>query len=307
LTDIHQYLTEEVVEDYADGLIPRREALRQLTLLGVSAAGAVTLLAACGSPSGGGTAASTSSAPGTSVSEPTPSGPASAGPPAQPTEPITFAGPNGTLQGAWAAAPNSRGSVLVIHENKGLTDHIRSVAGRLATSGYSALAIDLLSEEGGTAQFTDPAQATSALNAASPARFVGDMKAGVSELLRRQPDNTVGIVGFCFGGGMVWTLLASGEPRLAAAAPFYGPLPDGADFSGSEAAVLAIYGALDARVGATRPAAEQAMKEAGLTYKVVVYPGANHAFFNDTGERYNPTAAEGAYQQLIQWFANHLA
>jgi carboxymethylenebutenolidase len=197
--------------------------------------------------------------------------------------------------------------VLVIHENKGLTDHIRSVAGRLATSGYSSLAIDLLSEEGGTAKFTDPAQATAALNAASPTRFVEDMKAGVTELLRRQPDSKVGVVGFCFGGGMVWSLLASGDPRLNAAAPFYGPLPDGADFSGSRAAVLAIYGALDARVGATRSAAEAAMKQAGLTYKVVVYPGANHAFFNDTGERYNPTAATAAYQQLIQWFGTNLA
>jgi carboxymethylenebutenolidase len=306
LTDIHSYLTEEVVEDYADGLIPRREALRQLSLLGVSAAGAMAMLAACGSPSGG-SGAPASSAPTASAPSPTPSGAASAGPPAKPTEPITFAGPNGTLQGAWAAASTPQGSVLVIHENRGLTDHIRSVAGRLATSGYSALAIDLLSEEGGTATFTDSAQATAALNAASPARFVGDMKAGVSELLRRQPDSKVGIVGFCFGGGMVWTLLASGEPRLSAAAPFYGPLPDGADFSGSSAAVLAIYGALDTRVGATRSAAEQAMKEAGLTHKVVVYPGANHAFFNDTGERYNPTAAAAAYQELTQWFGTHLA
>ena len=99
---------------------------------------------------GGGTAA----APAAGGTAATPAGPS-----ARPTEAITFAGPDGrTLQGAWAAADRPRGSVLVIHENRGLTDHIRSVAGRLAASGYSALAVDLLSEEGGTASFADQAQ-----------------------------------------------------------------------------------------------------------------------------------------------------
>ena len=99
------------------------------------------------------------------------------------TEAITFAGPQGrTLQGAWAAAAQPRGGVLVIHENRGLTDHIRSVAGRFAGSGYSALAIDLLSEEGGTASFSDSAQATAALSSAPQERLVADMKAGVDEL-----------------------------------------------------------------------------------------------------------------------------
>jgi carboxymethylenebutenolidase len=302
VTDINEYLTEEVVEDFADGLIPRREALRQLSLLGVGAASAVALLAACGSggSQSGGAPASTSAA-----ATPSPTG-KPAGPAPLQTQAITFAGPNGELQGAWATAASPRGSVLVIHENRGLTDHIRSVAGRLAASGYAALAVDLLSEEGGTSTFSDSAQATAALNAAPPGRFVADMKAGVSELLRRQPTLKPGVIGFCFGGGMVWSLLASGEPRLVAAAPFYGPLPDGADFAGSRAAVLAIYGALDTRVGATRDAAEAAMKKAGLTYEVVTYPGANHAFFNDTGARYNPVAAAAAYQKLLDWFSTHL-
>ena len=89
-------------------------------------------------------------------------------------------------------------------------------------------------------------------------RFVADMKAAIDELERRTPDAKIGAVGFCFGGGMVWTLLASGEPRLAAAAPFYGPLPDGADFAGSRnAAVLGVYAEQDARVNATRDAAKR--------------------------------------------------
>ena len=304
MTDINTYLTEEVVVDYADGLINRREALRRLSLLGVGAGIAGPLLAACGAKDGGGgtTPSSTPSGAGSAA------GSASAGPPALPTEAITFAGPRGqALQGAWAVAATPRGSALVIHENRGLTDHIRSVAGRLAASGFSALAIDLLSEEGGTAKFTDPAQATAALNAAQPGRFVADMKAGVDELLRRVPGRKPAAVGFCFGGGMVWSLLASGEPRLGAAAPFYGPLPNNADLAGSRgAAVLAIYGELDTRVNASRDAAKAALEKAGLTHEIVTYPGANHAFFNDTGDRYNPSAAAAAYQRLVDWFGKHL-
>jgi carboxymethylenebutenolidase len=197
--------------------------------------------------------------------------------------------------------------VLVVHENRGLTDHIRSVAGRLATSGYSALAVDLLSEEGGTGSFADEAEVTAALNNVPDARFVADMKAAITELERRTPDAKIGAVGFCFGGGMVWSLLASGEPRLAAAAPFYGPLPEGADFSGSlNAAVLGVYGEQDERVNATRDAAAQALEQAGLTHEILTYPDAGHAFFNDTGQRYNPSAAAAAYAKLLDWFGTHL-
>jgi carboxymethylenebutenolidase len=292
-----RYLAEEVGVDYADGIITRREALRRLGLLGVAGVAATTLLAACG---GG-----DDSAPAPTGT--TPAG--SAGPAPLATQPITFGGPQGrSLQGAWAAADNPRGSVLVIHENRGLNDHIRSVAGRLAASGYSALAIDLLSEEGGTAKYTDPAQATAALNAAPPERFVADMKAGVDELQRRVAGKKTGAIGFCFGGGMVWSLLAAGEPRLGAAAPFYGPLPAGADLAGSKgAAVLGIYAEQDARVNATRDAAKAALEKAGLTHEIVTYPNANHAFFNDTGARYAPEAANAAYQKVLDWFGQHLS
>ena len=299
MTQFNSYLTEEVVEDYSDGIIGRREALRRLGMLGVAAAVAVPMLAACDTAGVGGGAQTATGSPAAS---------APAGPPAQPTESITFDGPdNRTLQGAWSAAAEPRGAVLVVHENRGLTDHIRSVAGRLATSGYSALAIDLLSEEGGTASFQGEAEVTAALNRVPDSRLVADMKAAIGELERRTADAKIGAVGFCFGGGMVWTLLASGEPRLAAAAPFYGPLPEGADFAGSRnAAVLGIYAEQDERVNATRDAAKAALEKAGLTHEIVTFPDAGHAFFNDTGQRYNPTAAASAYEQLIDWFGTHV-
>ena len=306
MASINEYLTSEVVVDYADGLISRREALRRLSLLGLGAAVAGPLLAACetaGDQAGGGTPTPSTGSSGPSA----PAGSAPAGPSPLAVQEITFVGPRGQLQGAWSAATEPRGAVLVIHENRGLTDHIRSVAGRLAASGFAALAIDLLSEEGGTAKFTDPAQATAALNAAPPGRFVADMKAAVGELQTRVPGKKTAAMGFCFGGGMVWQLLAAGEPRLRAAVPFYGPLPDNADLAGSKnAAVLGVYAELDTRVNASRDAAKAALEKAGLKHEIVTYPGANHAFFNDTGPRYDPVAAAQVYQRLTDWFAANL-
>ena len=126
---------------------------------------------------------------------------------------------------------DARGGVLVIHENKGLNDWVRSVAGRFAGIGYSALAIDLLSAQGGTAKFADPAAATAALGAIPNEEFVANLRSGVGELQRRVPDKKIAAVGFCMGGGLVWRLPAAGSPELAAAVPFYGPTPDNPDFA----------------------------------------------------------------------------
>jgi len=295
-----RYIAEEIATDHADGLLSRREALRRLGLMGVGAAAASALIAACGD-----TRPASSPAASTTV---TPAGPPPGMQTARSTETIEWAGPQGQLQGIWAAAEAPRGAVLVIHENKGLNDWVGSVAARLAGVGYSALAIDLLSAEGGTKAFQDPAAATAALSDISPQRFVADLRSGLDELQRRVPDRKLGVVGFCFGGGLVWQLLASGEPRLAAAVPFYGPVPENPDFAGSkDTAVLGIYAALDDRVNASEPAARAALDRAGLVYDLVTEPDADHAFFNDTRERYNPTAATDAWRRLQRWFDSYLS
>jgi carboxymethylenebutenolidase len=298
MTIFQRYLAEEIAIDHAEGILSRREALRRLSLLGFGLPTATALLAACGDG-----AKESATPPATpSVRPATP-----AGPPPLATQAVTFEGPQGrTLRGAWASATAPRGGILVVHENRGLTAHIRSVAGRLAASGYAALAVDLLSEEGGTDSLGDEAAAMVALANVPAERLTADMKAGVSELARRVPGKKLGATGFCFGGGMVWLLLSSGEPRLAAAMPFYGPLPDSVDFTRSTAAVLAIYGGLDQRVNAGQDAARAALQHAGLTHEFVTYPGADHAFFNDTGERYDPVAAGQAYRRVLDWLGRYL-
>jgi len=302
VTPLQRYIAEEIATDHVDGLLSRREAVRRLGLLGIGTAAATALIAACSE-----NREPRSDAPVTSSGAATVSAPPPGAEGAVPTAPVTWAGPRGELQGAWAPAPQARGAVLVIHENKGLNDYIRSVAGRFAGIGYSALAIDLLSAQGGTGSFVDPAEATAALSKIPPQDAVADLRSGIDELSRRAPDRKLAAVGFCMGGGMVWRLLASGEPRLAAAVPFYGPTPDNPDFAGSkDVAVLGIYAAQDQRVNATEPVARAALEKAGLVFELVTEPDANHAFFNDTGDRYNPAAAADAWKRVQDWFARHL-
>jgi carboxymethylenebutenolidase len=218
---------------------------------------------------------------------------------------ITFAGPRGTLMASWAPAAKARGAVLVIHENRGLNAHISRVASRFAASGWSALALDLLSEEGGTGSFPGEAEVAarlSAISATNPQRFDEDMKAGVSELKRRVRGRPIAAIGFCFGGGMIWRLLAARERRLDAAAPFYGPFPEGGSLKGIKADVLGVYAGMDDRVNATRDAAQAALEAARLKHEILTFAEAGHAFFNDTGMRFDPHASAEAWRRTLNWF-----
>lgn len=302
---LERYIIEETALDCADGLLTRREALRRLGLMGLTGAAAAALLAGCGdddsasSSSVSSTSVSATSAPGSAATQT--SAPTSG-------EEIRFSGPNGALIGAVADAASPSGAVLVIHENRGLNAHIRSIPPRLAADGYTALAIDLLSEEGGTASLPSEGEAPAKLALAPTDRMIADLRAGLDELGRRAPGAKLAVIGFCFGGGMTWQLLAAGEPRLAAAVPFYGPFPAGADLSGSRnAAVLGIYAGEDTRVMGSMDDAEQALTAAGLTHELRVFEGVDHAFFNDTGARYDADAAAEAYQAMLDWFGQHLA
>jgi carboxymethylenebutenolidase len=291
------YLIEEISRDCAAGALTRREALRRLGLLGVTGAAATALLAAAPArvmASSGSTVPPTDAASGSTV-------------PLEEAEEITFPGSEGDLIGAYSAADPANGAVLVIHENRGLTPHIRTIPPRLAADGYSALAVDLLSPEGGTASMSE-GDAQAALGNAPAERLVADLQAGLDELERRNPDSQLAVIGFCFGGGMTWQLLAAGDPRIAAAVPFYGPFPEGGDLAGSpNAAVLGIYAELDDFVNPTMEAAEAALQAAGLEYELRTFEGVDHAFFNDTGRNYNADAAAAAYTAMLDWFGRYLA
>jgi carboxymethylenebutenolidase len=227
-------------------------------------------------------------------------------------ERVTYDSPKGKISGylvrlkaANAGQAAKRPAVIAIHENRGLNPHIEDVARRLAVEGYLALAPDLLSVNGGTPPDEDKARE---LHTKTEREDMIAAALAAIPFLQKHPESTgkVGAVGFCFGGAMTWSLLAAGEDRLAAAVPFYGPFPAGADLGGAKAAVLAIYGGLDSRVLATRDAAEAALDDAGLEHETKVYEGADHAFFNDTGPRYNEEAAAQAYDALLAWFGQHL-
>lgn len=328
MTELERYLAEEVVIDFKDGHISRREALHRLAVMGLGAVTAGSMLAACGgepiaqsnssAPSSAGAKSSAGSSASAHGAQAAPGGSGSASasasaarppvdlPPSTPTEAISFAGPEGRkLQGAWAAAEKPKGAIIVIHENRGLNDHTRHVAGRFAKVGYSAFAIDLLSAEGGTATFTDEAQATAALGKAPVERHVADLRAGLDEIAKRTPKVKLGAIGFCFGGGLTWQLIGAKDPRLAAAAPFYGPFPEKADYTGAKTAVLGVYADADARVNGTKDAAKAALEKAKMVHEIVSFPG-DHAFFNDTRERYNDASAKAAWSKVLEWFGKHI-
>jgi carboxymethylenebutenolidase len=339
---LNDYLAEEIRVDHADGHLSRREALRMLGMLGLGLSSARAWLAgsanaavsdiavsniavsdsalsdvAVTKPKAGGKGTATTKKPASrsvaTTAKPAAAraSPATAAPVGDPAKgalavtPITFAGPAGHLMASFSAAAHPKGGVLIIHENRGLTAHFRALPGRFARDGYSALAIDLASRSGGTDAVAS--QMPSPLANAATSDLVADMKAGLDELTRRTPGVKLGVIGFCFGGGMVWNLLHAGDSRIAAAEPFYGVGPSDADFTHSpNAAVLAVYAQLDARVGADRPAMTAALERAKLPHEIVIAPGVDHAFFNDTGPRYNATQAAAVYAKLLAWFGKYL-
>jgi carboxymethylenebutenolidase len=113
------------------------------------------------------------------------------------------------------------------------------------------------------------------------------------------------MTGYCFGGGITWRS-AVAIPELKAAVPFYGPAPDLAQVPNIKAAVFGVYAELDERITPSKDPLEKALKDAGKTYQMKVYPGVNHAFHNDTGERYDETQATQAWQDTLDWFAQHV-
>jgi carboxymethylenebutenolidase len=198
------------------------------------------------------------------------------------------------------------GGILVVHENRGLVTHIEDVVRRVATAGFAALAVDLLSREGGADKLTDPAAYAAALARRPVDAMVSDLGRALAALSASGPGSSLGMTGFCFGGGMVWNALAAGV-QVRAAVPFYGPAPsDIAGLATTRAAVFAVYAERDTRITASKDAVEAQLRRTGRPYRVTVYPGVDHAFHNDTGARYNATQAEAAWIATVEWFRQYV-
>ncbi len=225
------------------------------------------------------------------------------------TETITYKGASGDLKGYLARpaeAAGKLGTVIVIHENRGLNPHIQDVARRVAVEGFIALAPDFLSPAGGTPANED--QARDMIGKLDPMATLNDAVATATFLTAHADGNgKVGAVGFCWGGGLV-NQLATAAPDLAAGVAYYGRTPDPKAVPNIKAAMLLHFAGLDERINAGIHEYEAALKQAGTSYELYVYNGVNHAFNNDTSAaRYDKTAADLAWSRTIGWFKTKLA
>ncbi|MDF5689614.1 dienelactone hydrolase family protein [Aquirufa aurantiipilula] len=219
-------------------------------------------------------------------------------------EDVSYPSKNCTMKGYLVQPKLSKGklgAVLVIHENRGLTPHIKDVSRRIAKAGYIALGIDALSPFGGTPVNEDEGRALFAkLDAV---QNLENIKSGLDYLRGLKNSNKkTGVVGFCWGGGMV-NSMAVMDPELTAAVAYYGRQAEVADVPKIKAKLMLQYAGLDERINAGIPAFEEALKANKKDYQIFVYEGAQHAFNNDSSPaRYNAEVAKLAWTRTMGLF-----
>ena len=224
---------------------------------------------------------------------------------------VTFPGPASSLYG-YLAMPKSmkdnQPGVIVVHENRGLTDYIKDVTRRVAKAGFVGVSVDLLSRQGGIQAFPDATQQTAAYNRTTQYERRSDLISTL-DYLKGTPGvvfQRIGMVGFCAGGGNVWDF-AVNIPELVAAAAFYGtPVPAMADLDSINAAMLALYAERDRTLTQNMLPVASAMVAKQKTIAVSVYEGAGHAFHNDTGAAYEPVAAQDGWARTMAHFNKFL-
>ena len=225
------------------------------------------------------------------------------------TETATVPSPqgNGSIKGYFVRPATATGKLpgsLVVHENRGLNPYIEDVARRLGTANFMAFAPDGLTSVGGYPG--DDEKGGALFGQVDRAKMTEDF-AAAANWLKSRPDCTgrLGVVGFCFGGGIANTL-AVRMPDLAAAVPFYGAAPAEADVAKIKAAILVHHGELDTRLAGSWPAYDAALKANNVPHEGYIYPKANHGFHNDTTPRYDEAAAKLAWQRTLDWFNKYL-
>jgi len=225
------------------------------------------------------------------------------------TRSVDFPSPKGygTVRAYVAQPAKAKGklpTVLVVHENRGLNPHIEDIARRLALDNFIALAPDALFPLGGYPGDEDKAREL--FGKLDQAKTHEDFLAA-EDYLKHLPEGNgkVGVVGFCYGGGIA-NFLATRVPDLAAAVPFYGAQPSAEDAAKIRAPLLIHYAEKDERITSGWPAYEKALKAAGVHYQAFIYPGVEHGFNNDTTPRYDEAAATLAWKRTIEFFNKHL-
>ena len=306
MNDFQRYLLDEFVDDYREGRMSRRDFVRKSIGVAGGLAAAMGLFSSVGLSAA--EVAQAQAAPRIAQAGRNPIT-------VSPDDPdilvsgVEFPTTDGSALVGYMAMPSVTGTypgIVVIHENRGLLEHHKDVVRRYAKAGFAAVAPDLVSREGGT-ENANPDDVPGILATADPHRHVEDAIAAGAFLQQQdgvRPD-AHGITGFCFGGGVVWRTIGEDE-SVAAAVPFYGPQPSLDTLAHTRAAALGIYAELDTNITRSAPAVMQALETAGVPHDVVVEPGANHAFFNDTGDRYNPEAAADAWSRALAWFRQYL-
>lgn len=303
MNSMQLYLAEEELEHYRDGWISRREFLRRAALIGVGIA-AASKMAGSIVPTRRVQAAPPAQRSPFSVPEDDPS---------IATDWVWYRSTDGVLIKAYVAWPTgarmdqSRPGVVVCHENRGLLAHHRDVPRRFAKQGYVAVAPDLISRTGTPTDAMTEDESLAAFASLNTDVAAADLLAGV-DFLKAHPavdDAKLAATGYCAGSSVIWRLVTR-SPDLRAAAPYYGANPPLDEVPNIRAAVLAVYGGLDERINAGIPAMEDAMRAAGIKYRIHVYPDSAHAFHNDTRPSYNPETASAAWLQTLEWFAENL-
>jgi carboxymethylenebutenolidase len=278
----------DLYDEYTEGSMDRREFLKKLGVLAGSTAAAYALLPQL----------ERNYAMAEVVSKDDPR---------LDTEYIKYPGETGEVRASLAKPKGDKKlpGVIVIHENRGLNPHTEDVARRVALEGFLAIAPDALSPLGGTPE--DSNEARSMIGKLDGQATVKNFVAAV-KYLKTHPQSTgkVGVMGFCWGGGMT-NQVAVNSPDLAAAVPFYGRQPTSEDVPKIKASMLIHYAGLDERINAGIPAFEEALKKTSVDYKIYMYEGAQHAFFNDTNAgRYHEEAAKLAWERTIAFLKEKL-
>jgi len=201
-------------------------------------------------------------------------------------------------------AKKKLGGIIVVHENRGLNPYIEDVARRAALAGFISLAPDALTPLGGYPGNDDEGRTMQSKR--DPKEMQEDFIAAFDYLKNNKDCNgKVGVVGFCYGGGIA-NMMAVRIPELAAAVPFYGSQPAASDVPKIKAPLMLHYASLDTRITGGWSAYEAALKENGKRYQAFIYENVNHGFHNDTTPRYDKAAAELAWKRTIDFFTEYL-